>query len=47
MFIRVHLKPALGHIPLKDLRPDQVQRFYNDKRETGLSARTIRYLHTI
>jgi integrase len=47
MMVRHHLKPTLGHIALKDLRPDQVQRVYNDKRETGLSARTIRYLHTI
>lgn len=47
MMVRHHLKPALGHVALKDLRPDQVQRFYNDKRDTGLSARTIRYLHTI
>jgi hypothetical protein len=47
MFVRVHLKPALGHIPLKDLRPDQVQRFYNNKRDEGLSPRTIRYVHTI
>jgi integrase len=47
MMIRHHLKPALGHIALKDLRPDRVQRFYNDKRETGLSGRTVRYLHTI
>jgi integrase len=45
--IRIHLKPALGQIPLQALRPDQVQRFYNDKREAGLSARTVRYLHTI
>jgi integrase len=45
--IRFHLRPSLGHIPLKDLRPDQVQRFYNDKREAGLSPRTVRYLHTI
>jgi integrase len=47
MFVRVHLKPDLGHIPLKDLRPDQLQRFYNNKRDDGLSPRTIRYMHTI
>jgi integrase len=47
MMIRYHLKPTLGHIPLKDLRPDQVQRFYNAKRNAGLSARTVRYIHTI
>jgi len=47
MLIRIHLKPALGHLPVKDLRPDQVQRLYNQKREEGLSARTIRYMHTV
>jgi integrase len=45
--VRVHLKPALGQIPLQALRPDQVQRFYNGKREAGFSVRTVRYLHTI
>jgi integrase len=47
MMIRCHLKPALGHIALKDLRPDQVQRLYNDKRDARLSSRTVRYLHMI
>jgi integrase len=47
MMIRVYLKPALGHIALKDLRPNQVQRVYNEKRDAGLSSRTVRYLHTI
>ena len=47
MLARQHLKPALGHISLKDLRPDQVQRLDNDKREAGLSVRTIRYIHTV
>jgi integrase len=45
--IRVHLTPMLGHLPLKDLRPEHVQRFYNDRRDAGLSPRTVRYLHTI
>lgn len=45
--IRCHLAQALGHIPLKDLRPDQVQRFYNLKREAGLSAGTIGAIHTV
>jgi integrase len=47
MLVRHHLKPMLGHIPLKDLRPDHVQRFYNEKRDAGLSPRTIRYIHTV
>jgi integrase len=46
MLIRRHLKPALGHIALRDLRPEHVQHFYNEKAREGFSARTIRYLHT-
>ncbi|NLG84116.1 MAG: site-specific integrase [Firmicutes bacterium] len=55
---RVHLKPALGQIPLKSLRPEQIQAFYNSKREAGrvnlrkgsspsLSARTVNIMHGI
>lgn len=47
MLIRYHIKPALGHFALKELRPDHLQHFYNAKREAGLSPRTIRYLHTV
>jgi integrase len=45
--VRCHLQPTLGHIPLRDLRPDQVQGFYNAKRDAGLSPRTVRCLHTV
>jgi len=45
--IRCHLKPAFGHIPLRELRPELLQRFYNDKGQQGLSARTVRYCHTL
>jgi integrase len=47
MMVRCHIKPALGHLSLKDLRLDQVQRFYNGKQDARLSARTVRYLHTV
>jgi integrase len=47
MLMRCHLKPSLGHLPLRDLRPEHVQHLYNEKRQQGLSARTVRYLHTI
>ncbi|MEW6572938.1 MAG: tyrosine-type recombinase/integrase [Bacillota bacterium] len=47
VMIRRHIKPALGHIPLKDLTALQVQKLYNDKEDAGLSARTIRYIHQI
>jgi integrase len=53
MLIRVHLKP-LGDILLKDLRPEHVQRLYNEKSRNGradskggLSAKTIRNLHNM
>ena len=45
MLVRHHLKPSLGHIALRDLRPEHVQRFYNERKKLGLSARTVRYLH--
>ena len=47
MLVRHHLKPSLGHIALRDLRPEHVQRFYNERKKLGLSARTVRYLHTV
>lgn len=43
--IRCQLKAALGHIPLKDLRPEHIQRLYNEKSKSGLSPRYIRRIH--
>lgn len=41
-YIRVHLKPALGDIQLRDLSPRLLQNYYNYKAETeGLSPKTI------
>lgn len=47
VLIRCHLKPALGHIPLKDLRPENLQWLYNEKAKAGLSARTIHLIHVV
>ena len=51
---RVHIKPALGHFYLKDLRSDHLQKLYNEKFKAGkidgtggLSSRTVRYIHNI
>jgi hypothetical protein len=33
--VRRHLMPSLGHLPLKDLRPEHVQRLYNEKMPSG------------
>lgn len=45
--IRRHLKPTLGRIPLKDLRPETLQGLYNEKLKAGLSARTIHLIHVV
>ena len=47
LLVRRHLKPALGHIALRDLRPEHLQHFYNSRRKQELSARTVRYFHTL
>jgi integrase len=44
---RVHIVPALGHIKLKNLTPLHVQQFYGTKLESGLSKRTVEYIHTV
>lgn len=41
-YIRVHLKPTLGHIQLKDLNPRLLQQFYNYKMGVeGLASKTV------
>jgi integrase len=47
MLIRRHLKPALGNIALRDLRPEHLQHFYNQKSKEGLSSRSVRLMHTV
>ncbi|MGI8649675.1 MAG: tyrosine-type recombinase/integrase, partial [Rubrobacter sp.] len=42
---RVHIKPALGRMKLKSLTPDHVRELYRDKLESGLSPRTVNYIH--
>jgi integrase len=44
---RVHIVPALGHVKLKKLTPLHVQQFYGAKLESGLSKRTVEYLHAV
>lgn len=41
-YIRVHFKPALGNIYLRDLHPRTLQQYYNYKiEEEGLSPKTV------
>ncbi|MBA2287553.1 MAG: site-specific integrase [Ktedonobacteraceae bacterium] len=43
----VHLIPALGHIPLQKLKPQQVQAMYAAKLEEGLSSGRVRSIHMV
>jgi integrase len=53
-WIRNHVKPGLGSIKLKELRPEQIQDFYNktlnQKKQVGegnISPRSVKYLHIL
>ena len=45
--VRVHIRPAIGRIPLSRLAPSDVQAFLNRKLEGGLSPRSVQYLRTV
>jgi integrase len=42
---RVHIKPALGRLKLKTLTTAHVRGLYREKLNSGLSPRTVRYVH--
>jgi integrase len=44
---RVHIIPALGKIPLTELKPQQLQKLYSEKLSSGLSARTVQICHVV
>jgi integrase len=43
--VRNHVKPALGNIKLKDLSPAHLRGLYGAKLDSGLSSRTVGYVH--
>jgi hypothetical protein len=45
--VRIHVKPALGHIKFKALTPAHVQDFYRDRLDSGLSPATVQKIHAI
>ena len=45
--VKNHIIPSLGHIPLMQLRTSDLQKFYNEKRRSGLSSRTIHMIHQV
>jgi integrase len=42
-----HIIPSLGEVPLKDLTPFQVEKFYAGLIEKGVGIRTVRLVHSI
>jgi integrase len=44
--VRVHLKPALGKVKLKNITPTHARALYRDKLDSGLTSRTVNYIHT-
>ncbi len=45
--ITKYLIPAFGMIMLSQLKPEHLQRYYAEKRKSGLSAQTVRHHHAI
>ena len=45
--VRVHLKPAIGHLQLDQLRAVHVQELIERKSRDGLAPKSIRYMHGI
>jgi integrase len=46
-YVRVHLIPGLGKIPLAKLSAQQVQLFYSRKLGEGLASTTVRHIHGV
>ena len=45
--VRNHIDPTIGHLRLTELKPAHLQNLYSEKLKSGLSKRTVRYIHTI
>lgn len=45
--IEQHISPALGNIPLCDLRTTHIQLFYNRLLKNGMSAKSLKNLHGV
>lgn len=45
--IRLHIKPEIGNLRLTALRPDHLQNLYSQKLNSGLSRRTVQFIHGV
>src|SRR5215217_4144957 len=43
--VRNHIKPAIGRMKLKGLTPTHVRSLYREKFDSGLSTRSVNYIH--
>ena len=46
-FVRLHIVPEVGRMPLAQLSPSHVQALYTKASQKGLSATTVRHLKTV
>jgi integrase len=46
-YVRVHLIPAIGSVPLQKLGPADVQRLLNAKLDAGLAPRTVLHIRAV
>lgn len=45
--VQTHIVPLIGGLPLKNLRPEHLQRYYAAKVASGLSTTSVRHHHTL
>ena len=45
--IKQHINPVLGSIKINELKPAEIQAFYNNKVELGIGVRTVRLIHSV
>ena len=45
--IQDHIIPHAGEIPLRDLRLARVERFYTNLHDSGVSVRTVQFVHAV
>jgi integrase len=43
--VRLHIRPVLGQLKLKNLTPTHVRVLYREKLDAGLAPRTVQYVH--
>ena len=46
-YVRLHTIPIIGKVRMAKLNPQHIQSLYNQKLSEGLSATTVRHLHTV